>query len=103
MVAKTKSFLPLAYWSVMRAKSASERTSSKTIWRRWVTRASSWPMVVTPRASRHPAVDAAAAVAQDGVHGVGGTGQAEVGGEVGDFSGVFQSAHSSSRNSFTPS
>ncbi len=51
----------------------------------------------------HPAVDAAAAVAQDRLHGVGGTGQAEVGGEVGDFSGVFQSAHSSSRNSFTPS
>ena len=50
----------------------------------------------------HPAVDAGAAVAQDGVDGVGGTAQAEFGGEVGDFSGVFQSAHSSSRNSFTP-
>ena len=31
MAAKTKSFLPLAYLSVMRAKSASDRISSKTI------------------------------------------------------------------------
>ena len=49
---------------------------------------------------RHPGVDAAAAVAQDRLDGVGGTAQAEISGKVGDFRGVFQSAHSS-RNSFT--
>ena len=51
----------------------------------------------------HPAVDAPAAEAQDGVHGVGGTAQAERGGEVGNFRGLVEAAHSSSRNSFTAS
>src|SRR5262249_37781320 len=50
-----------------------------------------------------PAVDASPAVAQDRLDRVAGTGQAEISGEFGDFSGVFQSAHSSSRNSFTAS
>jgi hypothetical protein len=50
MAAKTKSLLPLAYLSVMRFKSASERISTKTIWRRCVTSDSSWLIVVTPRA-----------------------------------------------------
>ena len=49
----------------------------------------------------HPAVDSAAAVEQDRLDGVGSTGQAEIGGEVGNFSGVFKPAHSFSRNSFT--
>ena len=50
----------------------------------------------------HPAVDAATAVVEDAVHGRS-TADAEFGGEVEDFRGMVQTAHSFSRNSFTPS
>ena len=103
MAAKTNSFLPLAYSSVMRSKSASERTSSKTIWSRCVTRASSWPMVVTPPASATQPSMRVRQWRRMASTGLAAPAQAEFGGEVGDFGGVFESAHSSSRNSFTPS